>query len=219
MSFKLLAIRPLEGCDRKFLKNLKVGEIYKFYNDYEFILDNQKEIVSIEYASTVPENLFNVSYEIDDLIQTKKEIEINICAVVGKNGSGKSALSELFLYALFIISNKFRFIFKSNFIDGLKEEGDFKIDSLKIRRGLFVEIYYLKDNKLNILKISNNKILIQESSLIQNNFKLNDKWSEVKKRDDLIPFFYSMIINYSFYGFNSNKIGIWIKAFFHKNDG
>jgi hypothetical protein len=32
MSFKLLAIRPLDGCNPKFLKNLEENRIYQFYN-------------------------------------------------------------------------------------------------------------------------------------------------------------------------------------------
>ena len=35
--FKLLAIRPLKGCDTRFRKNLNDGEIYKFYQDYKFL--------------------------------------------------------------------------------------------------------------------------------------------------------------------------------------
>ncbi len=218
MSFKLIAIRPLKGCDKKFLKNLKEGEIYNFYNDYEFILDNE-DVREIKYCSTIPENLFNVSYFNDNLINDKKEININISAVVGKNGSGKSALSELFLYSLFIISNKLRFIFKSSFIKGLIETRLYDSDLKIIKKGVFVEIYYLKNDCINILRISSNTILLQKTYLNENSFKLKNDWVEVSKRSDLFPFFYSMIINYSFYGFNTNQIGIWLKSFFHKNDG
>lgn len=36
MSIKLLAIRPLDGCDENLLKNLKKNCIYRFYNEYDF---------------------------------------------------------------------------------------------------------------------------------------------------------------------------------------
>ena len=36
--FKLLAIRPVEGCDEKFLKNVYSGTVYSFYTDYELDL-------------------------------------------------------------------------------------------------------------------------------------------------------------------------------------
>lgn len=57
--FKLLAIRPLNNCDSRFLKNLKPGEIYQFYNDFEFTLDKNKKVVTgIKDNSTIPQNLF-----------------------------------------------------------------------------------------------------------------------------------------------------------------
>ena len=42
--FKLLAIRPLKGCDIKYLKNLKEGLVYKFYQDFSFLDENNKKI-------------------------------------------------------------------------------------------------------------------------------------------------------------------------------
>jgi len=45
--FKLLAIRPLVGCDRRFLKNLTEGEVYQFYNDYKF-LNLQGKVVALD---------------------------------------------------------------------------------------------------------------------------------------------------------------------------
>jgi energy-coupling factor transporter ATP-binding protein EcfA2 len=95
MSFKLLAIRPLEGCNPKFLKNLEEERIYQFYNDYTYVLDKErKEVISIEkLEQSVPENFFG-----------DENININVSAIVGKNGSGKSSLVELFYAAMFNLS-------------------------------------------------------------------------------------------------------------------
>jgi hypothetical protein len=49
--FKLIAIRPLVGCDKRFLKNLTEGEIYQFYNDYKF-LNRQGKVVRIDDETT-----------------------------------------------------------------------------------------------------------------------------------------------------------------------
>lgn len=109
MSFKLLAIRPLEGTDLKLLKGLKENCFYRFYNEYEYfngsdenvndkkfkniITIDEKEIftgyehqpvVKIEYCRKVPNNFYGEN--------------INVSAIVGENGSGKSSLLEL-LYA------------------------------------------------------------------------------------------------------------------------
>lgn len=93
---KLLAIRPLKGCDKRFLKNLKEGKIYQFYNEYTFKTDDGGEVFSIENKSSVSENLYDVS----------PELKVNISAIVGKNGSGKSSLLELFYATCFVIESK-----------------------------------------------------------------------------------------------------------------
>ena len=63
MSFKLIAIRPLKGCNEKFLKNLKTNQIYQFYNDYKFNFidnDSEKEILSIEkIVQSIPINFYH----------------------------------------------------------------------------------------------------------------------------------------------------------------
>jgi hypothetical protein len=41
-NFKIIAIVPLKECDSKFTKNLKIGEIYNFYQDYIIFLNNSK---------------------------------------------------------------------------------------------------------------------------------------------------------------------------------
>jgi len=224
--FKLLAIRPLVGCNRRFLKNLNEGEIYQFYNDYKFI-NNQgnkvkldDEVANIEYESTVPDDLYNIKTSGGNIIK------INISAIVGKNGSGKSAISELFLFCLFLISDELDFVEKSSFIekDSLKpkiklESRLYDTDVEEIKSGLQCEFFYLHNNSIYKLRIFNGKITLERSELIFKTFQFNYHVKEIFKKEDLQPFFYSMVVNYSFYGFNTNHIGMWIKAFFHKNDG
>ena len=97
MSFKLLAIRPLAGCNPKFLKNLIPNQIYKFYNEYEYYHKDENsddEVIKIaKLEQSVPRNFFG-----------NNALEINISAIAGKNGSGKSALVELLYVAMFNLS-------------------------------------------------------------------------------------------------------------------
>ncbi|WP_128330110.1 ATP-binding protein [Apibacter sp. HY039] len=102
MSFKLLAIRPLEGCNSKFRKNLKEGGIYKFYNNYEFIVESDG-ITRIEHNSNKEVDLYSLD-TINPLTEELREITINISAIVGKNGSGKSSLVELLYVSFYKIS-------------------------------------------------------------------------------------------------------------------
>ncbi|MBA3900796.1 MAG: hypothetical protein H0X62_11405, partial [Bacteroidetes bacterium] len=211
--FKLLAIRPLEGCDEKFLKVLKPNKVYKFYNDYEFIHENKKEtckVVSINYEPTIPDDLYNIKKNNGDIIS------INISAIVGKNGSGKSSLLELFfvsIYNLAVEKGILEFI-ENN--EGVKEK-------LEKTKGVYVEIYYSLDKIIYCLEIdSKNKVIFKiiefQDKKSTRNFTIGailDDNIELLKNF----FFYSIAINYSFYGLNSNLIGDWIKSLFHKNDG
>ena len=103
--FKLLAIRPLEGCDTRFSKNLNKGEIYKFYQEYQFldlagniIQFNSKNEKSNVAEIKIPEK------ELDLYSPINSDLKINISAVVGKNGSGKSTLIELLFVSAYLLA-------------------------------------------------------------------------------------------------------------------
>jgi len=94
--FKLIAITPLSGCSRDFCKNLEIGYTFKFYNNYEIILDDERKSVKFVIVK-----LPNVP---SDLYQLENGINLNISAVVGKNGTGKSTLFELLFYLMSVIA-------------------------------------------------------------------------------------------------------------------
>lgn len=102
MSFKIIAIRPLNNCNKKFLKNLKKNIFYTLYKDYSITQDNDENVIDIKYKPTIPQNLYY-----------KNNIEINISAIVGKNGSGKSSIVELLYATLYNLSVNSRFIVNS----------------------------------------------------------------------------------------------------------
>ena len=209
MSFKLLAIRPLTGCNRKFLKNLEENRIYKFYNDYKFYFDSdieatdakEGEITKIEYKpeNAVPNDLFGKN--------------INISAIVGKNGSGKSALVELFVACL----NQFSLFFKTQG-ELLTDAGliDVKSHNEKL---IECEIFYIYNNSFFALTIKKN---------IFN--RLYDLTKKVNiDENKFLNFFYTIIVNYSIYSFNTsvltrdednflNSSESWLDELFHKND-
>lgn len=102
-SFKLIGIRPHKDCGEKFLKVLEPGRLYQFYNEYVFYTEKGKfdgvngEIAHYKFNKTVPEDLYKIG-----------NLNVNISAVVGKNGTGKSSLIELLLYANYLIGINFR---------------------------------------------------------------------------------------------------------------
>ena len=104
--FKLLAIRPLDGCDKRFLKNLKPGMVYKFHDDYSFLDDESNEF------SFENDNLSNVEVRIKKnqsndlkLYDVKNDLYINVSAIVGGNGSGKSSLIDFFNLSVYYLSS------------------------------------------------------------------------------------------------------------------
>lgn len=258
MSFKLIAIRPLSGCNEKFLKNLIPNQIYKFYNEYEFYSgENQVKnafegnINKIKFKLTIPEELY---YQGENEYTSK----INVSAIVGKNGSGKSALIELLVASVVKIS----LVINDNFIDPvnlyshpdesirnefiekykhskevdlcdvnseiyfyhkappLDEIGNStpKIRMVRIENGFVSIVDFKKEfNTKTIFSISDKEFsdLCFTESLVKENKELNLSQKELYFLKD---FFYTMIINYSHYGYNTLESGEWLKGVFHKND-
>ena len=49
MSFKLLAIVPLNGCGDNYRKSLEKGKVYQFYKNYDIVFSEDKKTI-IRYA-------------------------------------------------------------------------------------------------------------------------------------------------------------------------
>src|ERR1700761_8139691 len=91
-TFKAIALIPREGCKLEYLKVLKVDQPYYFYRNYK--VGPSEELIETTYLT----NLFN-----------KEDPHIEITAIVGKNGSGKSTVMELF----FMIINNLTFRYEN----------------------------------------------------------------------------------------------------------
>lgn len=196
MIFKLLAIRPLDKCGKKFLKNLQKNRIYKMYNDYTFYSNGN---IIDDFNTDIPE------YSSIDKIKFKNKLpkdffgsKVNVSAIIGKNGSGKSSLVNLFVAAINQMSIKLQSQGKLETTANLIETGE--DDESKIH----CEFYYQLKSEYYIITIEDGEIL----------FKNLDKEIDF----DFEKFFYSNVINYSIYGFNSWELGDWIDNLFHKND-
>jgi hypothetical protein len=225
MGFKLIAIRPLVGISPKFLKNLVVGEVYNLCNDYTLLnsqykpVSYEEDVYTIEHKQTVPENLYSIR-KIDGEITN-----INISAVVGKNGAGKSSLMDLLLQSIFVVSNDLQLVDTDNFIEPESNDSDrnelsrYKQDLKDIEYGLKVEFYYLLDEHYYKIIIDNGKFLLESVSCFEKGVRFKRDSISLMNYGELNNFFYTIIVNYSFYAFNTNHSGIWLKSFFHKNDG
>lgn len=273
-NFKIIAIVPLRHCDSKFTKNLKIGEIYNFYQGYNIILnESNSRIYRVENSTNQPDQI--------NLYSSSNEIGISISAVVGENGSGKSSLIELFYYMIYFIGTRSKKQSKENetiietseirinyelkeieeiidewSISSLSEKNEILLSRIVIKykidiseKGVHKPLKKFISEKLDEHK---NRIIrrIESAAEIENNIntKLNAALifetdqiycAEIIKGEfsvttfkegirtkvaalidfDLENFFYSISVNYSHHSLNSNSLGEWINALFHKNDG
>ena len=183
--FKLLAIRPLEGCDPKFLKNLKEGIVYKFYQDYEYyIKDGEKELClnHINYKSYKEKKIVRIkspNQEVD--FYSNGEMKINISAVVGKNGSGKSALTELFLKAMFDLS------IENDFFSKIKLENQFQKEKQFIEKQIEQTEQSIRELEKGNLGGNNllNIVIEQGVKLSNYNKVLKNHHDSIKKLDNM----------------------------------
>lgn len=233
--FKLIGIRPLQNCDEQYLKNLQKGIFYKFYKDFHFLNYKDEDISTLIYTETLEGNLFETSkikysspiptslYS----IQNHNIFNINISAIVGKNGSGKSTIIELFSLFIFSLSIKLQLI---NVGSLKKELGPSSFNKTRLDKEINklnrfrCEIYYQLKGKIFCLTKEAYTFEITEYNKLENEdlYIINRKYIvNTKEKMDFLKntFFYSILANYSLYGLNTNEAGIWLKSIFHKNDG
>ena len=211
--FKLIALRPLKGCVKSALKCLEVGQMYYFCND--FIITEDGIVLRDEYVRLLPEDFF--------AIDEQKNLKINVSAIVGMNGDGKSTLVELMMRLINNCAKHYRLTDKDNLlrIDGIKAELYFLMDDV---------VYCIRetanDNYTSLVKyadISNHKVRRWKGMI-----------SPVDSVKRMNEFFYTMVSNYSLYAYNtkdfrkewSDKVKTkeecwkcWLHYLFHKNDG
>ena len=241
--FKLIGIRPLIGTKQKYRKNLKEGCIFKFFNNYDFYDEQGVEILEEnENLSSEISKLVCLENSVEGLFNTPK-IELEISAIVGENGSGKSAIFQLMYVAFYSLTKKYNIPHSDTDIPGeLKVLNNERFDLGELICGVNLELYFIDNDYLVIYQIKKSKIIFSiaqhlkkegerhYSSFISDDFNKTYDISNSKKYQDLSllktnklvfslsNFFYTIGINYSIHGLNS-KENSWLYELFHKNDG
>lgn len=154
---------------------------------------------------------------------------VNVCAIVGMNGSGKST----FLEVIYRMINNLSYMLMKN------REGAH--NDLSYARGLFADLYYDLGGANRLCKIE----CRDESCRIFYGFGTKGTWieKELDGEDEFIQnrffpniykeLFYTIAVNYSIYSLNKSDFdpynpfedydntinGDWLNGIFHKNDG
>ena len=182
------------------------------------------------------------------------EMKISLCAVVGKNGSGKSSIVELLVrtinnLAAALLGEGYNFSAAEHlhFIDYVFADLCFQIGNtvyILKSHGRHVELRYYKASINHYYEYRPFKVYY----ILDREWKRNDSNTPIKRHREgrriLKSLFYTMVCNYSLYGFNYRDFlkeatpakrlealhvkasdekptedSIWLKGIFHKNDG
>ena len=241
--FKLIAIQPLEGCTDNIRKVLKENQIYYFHQGYT--IDN--DTVKIAKNEITPSNFYNTD-----------GLQISVHTIVGNNGSGKSTIVELLMR---VVNNLSYVCYGSEKVD---MRNDAIVPVMNVYANLYYQVWDDDNSKSCIYRLSTAQIPVTMSKPIdQNKYidsldiecrlkELNSDNAEIvinrgnaETYDDnvLKNFFYTLILNYSSFAFNSKNYAdervdwhivpnpernskswntpnkCWLDGLFHKNDG
>lgn len=207
MSFRIAAIKILDGCEPYVRKKLKEGKVYLFSSRYkedkhnELTLGLNREVKGNFFAQT----MYNIDREAGAL-------EVSVNAIVGQNGDGKSSLLEVMLR---ILNN---FAYTRGFLEDQP--------TLKYVEGVKAILYYEIDGTIYAIKCDGKTVSWYENGQEILILVGDDKQKKRFLQENFVPeLFYTMVINYSLYAYTVASLGggnsddgYWIDGLFHKND-
>ena len=216
--FKILGIKILDGCYESVHKVLKVGRPYLLFDYYQEDQSNEHTLKCAKLDRGVESGLYNVTCD------NGREIAVTVTGVVGQNGDGKSTFVEVILRLLNNFAHAFGFLTDQ--------------ESLHYNIGVAGILYYELDNHIYAIRCEGGdkafdtngipNISCYKDGVIMEGIDLREDDITKKqklKEMHLEELFYTMVINYSLYAYNSLTMmnvtkdgGSWIDELFHKND-
>lgn len=224
-NFSIVALRVLRGNPKDIRKILPNEDTWFLFNQLHKIENN-----------TLKQNK---DYPLNDDFFSKN---INISAIVGKNGSGKSSLLEL----MFRMINNLTFWL-------VKKQQRNAAEHFYYIEDIYGDLYFVVNDELSVLHCRGNFVGLKTGIYKWGfNFPYDNKQSiptefqSYEIKDEVLikefieiakSFFYTIVTNYSFQAFldsdytercghfaangkpGYNSEGIWINSMFHKNDG
>lgn len=175
---------------KNIIKGLQLDTPYYFYKNYKLTNDNR--LMKCVQNHPFMDHFYNPLGKNDDF-------SLNVCAIVGKNGCGKSSIIEIIIR---IINN-----FACSIIgDSTKFNS---AQPLHFVPDIFCELYYEINNTIYKLQQVGNEIHLYQSqvekSLYSNTYN-GTEWENNQiaklKESKLKHIFYTIVINYSHYSYN-----------------
>lgn len=182
-----------KGIEINYLKNLRSNTIYQFNYNYTF---HDNNLGKFDYHPDKEVDLYTLE------LANGRKIPMNISAIVGENGSGKSALIELLYWINYNLGCNLDLLY----LDGTQPY---------IPNTLNIELLYAMGNDYFLLRTIEDISELFKFQQGQNPYDGHP----VTNREILKNFFYSIVVNYSQYALNAEEIGEWVNPLFHKNDG
>ena len=209
---KILAIQVLKGCEDYIMRCLEPGMMYYLCHDYELSqsLEGVWEVHKRDaYINTVDEKFFR--------IRPESSVKINVSAIVGENGSGKSSIVELILRMINNCAIKY----------GITAEDA----QLEYVEGVHARMFYQQGRRICCLSVEggSESVSLKEIAAVEKN-KIVQTGKELTAEEPKGHFFYTLVSNYSHYAYNTydfkqewnkqtDENSCWLKWLFHKNDG
>ena len=254
-SFRIIGIKAVSPHIDEFLRNSRIhhdkveaiqkvlygtNKWYYFYKGISISEDNSQVEMTSEAKKDF--SLFDA-----------KGLKISLCAVVGRNGTGKSTIVELLVrtinnLATALLGEGYNFSAAEHlhFIDNVFADLCFQIGNV-----VYILTAHGRHVKLKLYKAKIEhyfKYRPVKTYNILDQYNIKDSYVPLKKHREgrriLKSLFYTMVCNYSLYGFNYRDFiseatpaarlqalrvkandkhltedSVWLKGIFHKNDG
>lgn len=206
--FRIIGIKILKDCAPSIRKVLKEGELYILSDS--FVASESEEV--LRYIQKTDDDTVSSLYDVT--MKNGHRVHVEVSAIVGKNGDGKSSIAEVVIRVL----NNFAIA------TGYRENQD----SLTIVKGLNAILYYEVDKVIYSIKCLSENVSWyrngEEITDLINISDLKDRKIHLKK-NHADKLFYMLFVDYSLYGLNSQRLskesdgdGSWIDGLFYKND-
>lgn len=208
---KLLAVQVQKECKEYIMRCLEPGMMYYLCNDYEITQSGNGiwQVNKRRNTKTLSDSFYQ--------IHADSGMRINVSAIVGENGSGKSSIVELIL----------RMINNCAIHYGIRAESCM----LEYVEGVYARLFYMDGDNVYCLSMEGGEETVKITVIASiENEELRPKRLELTSSDLQNHFFYTLVSNYSHYAYNthdfrkewqkqSDEDTCWLKWLFHKNDG